>query len=483
MSQIESSCNERRDFTNPKLPTEQKGEPSQHLGYGDAGVGFPQMANATAIATVLEEGSRAGENVIGTSLSVPQVPISKSENGYGDGGVEVAGSFAQAENQVLQLGSDVQGPSKTQEQGEPDAGISAVSTTQKMSGTQVRQAISGINDRCTMMGKVSPNEYPLSGVSYVPEESVVLLENGALFLFDLASCVNWLKLNGYVRKTKIEMLNPYAIVKDQFLASSTAGAEGFQFVLASQSLLLLCDMCKPMVPLLCWVHHLDNPCFIDVIRLSELRSQLGMIHISGQLNQPDDSLVGPILPLPILLTLHKFRNGCPDSDKMCGFSLNAEFGLRFNKVMRVAAEMVVLDSSFLNNDETISLANDKDEIVGLELFDDLCPIELKFDDVPVMNFELMDALCLIEEWVFMVILWKIQVLFLTLILNKNHFEVEVIVMGQNEDSVTKKQNIVFGFTETMRRGPNEMKRFIQLILKDFVDTKGKPDQGCKTIEQ
>ncbi|PPR97764.1 hypothetical protein GOBAR_AA22904 [Gossypium barbadense] len=192
MSQIESSCNERRDFTNPKLPTEQKGEPSQHLGYGDAGVGFPQMANTTAIATVLEEGSRAGENVIGTSLSVPQVPISKSENGYGDGGVEyrtilknkihqacaivalsyasivkVAGSFAQAENQVLQLGSDVQGPSKTQEQGEPDAGISAVSTTQKMSGTQVRQAISGINDRCTMMGKVSPNEYPLSGVSVV----------------------------------------------------------------------------------------------------------------------------------------------------------------------------------------------------------------------------------------------------------------------------------------------------------------------------
>ncbi|KAG8474932.1 hypothetical protein CXB51_031642 [Gossypium anomalum] len=425
--------NERRDFINPNFSTEQKGEPSQHLGCGDAGVGFPQMANATAIATAFGrgllpgksgintqinaaarmseanrkfssvgaaiQGSRAGENVIGTSLAVPQVPISKSENGYGDGGVEVkksnnvpidaeeyrtilknkihqacaivalsyasvvkaAGSFAQAENQVLQSGSDVQGPSKTQEQGEPDAGISAVSTTQKMSGTQVRQAISGINDRCTMMGKVSPNEYPLSGVpvandpvavsmgfnilldlsktsaldylgsklfksslivcaccsSYVPEESVVLLENGALFLFDLASCVNWLKLNGYndssgvdnykllgiefswhprilvvarsnatllldfrqdeynlIFLAKIEMLNPYAIVdEDQFLAFSRAGADGFQFVLASKSLLLLCDVCKPMVPLLCWVHHLDNPCFIDVIRLSELRSQ------------------------------------------------------------------------------------------------------------------------------------------------------------------------------------------------------------------
>ncbi|MBA0717570.1 hypothetical protein Golax_005371 [Gossypium laxum] len=155
-----------------------------------------------------------------------------------------------------------------------------------MSGTQVRQAISGINDMRTMMGKVSPNEYPLSEVrvendlvddfdgSYVPKESVVLLENGALFLLDLASCVNWLKLNAYVKKTKIEMLNPYAIVdKDQFLAFSRAKADGFQFVLASKSLLLLCDVCKPMVPLLCWAHHLHNPCFIDVIRLSELRSQ------------------------------------------------------------------------------------------------------------------------------------------------------------------------------------------------------------------
>ncbi|MBA0711188.1 hypothetical protein Golax_010399 [Gossypium laxum] len=28
-----------------------------------------------------------------------------------------------------------------------------------------------------------------------------------------------------------------------------------------------------MVPLLCWAHDLDNPCFIDVIRLLKLRSQ------------------------------------------------------------------------------------------------------------------------------------------------------------------------------------------------------------------
>ncbi|KAE8689765.1 Carbohydrate-binding-like fold, putative isoform 1 [Hibiscus syriacus] len=158
--------------------------------------------------------------------------------------------------------------------------------------------------------------------------------------------------------------------------------------------------------------------------------------------QPDDSLVGPVLPLPILLTLHEFHNGCPDSEKMCEFSSDMELGLRCTEVMQVATEMAVSDSSMLNNDQTVSLGDDRDEMwvdtqrpkpfllyhpvggesssidqlqgnriykdekfttmitkvhkketdpnntmdtVGLELFDDLCPIELKFD-VPVMNF-------------------------------------------------------------------------------------------------
>ncbi|KAH1073518.1 hypothetical protein J1N35_025846 [Gossypium stocksii] len=164
LDSLQVHCNnERRDFTNPNLPTEQKGEPSQHLGYGYAGVGFPQMANATAIATAFgrvpidaEEYRTILKNKIHQACAIVALSYASI--------VKAAGSFAQAENQVLQSGSDVQGSSKTQEQGEPDAGISAVSTTQKMSGTQVRQAVSGINDRCTMMGKVSPNEYPLSGV-------------------------------------------------------------------------------------------------------------------------------------------------------------------------------------------------------------------------------------------------------------------------------------------------------------------------------
>ncbi|XP_039031402.1 uncharacterized protein LOC120166106 [Hibiscus syriacus] len=158
--------------------------------------------------------------------------------------------------------------------------------------------------------------------------------------------------------------------------------------------------------------------------------------------QPDDSLVGPVLPLPILLTLHEFHNGCPDSEKMSEFSSDMELGLRCTEVMQVATEMAVSDSSSLNNDQTVSLADERDEMwvdtqrpkpfllyqpvageshsidqlqgnriykdekystmitkvhkeetdpnnttntVGLELFDDLCPIELKFD-VLAMNF-------------------------------------------------------------------------------------------------
>ncbi|KAJ0789051.1 putative RNA recognition motif domain, nucleotide-binding alpha-beta plait domain superfamily [Helianthus annuus] len=52
--------NERsRDFTNPSLPSEQKGRPSQP-GYGDAGAGYPQMNNAAAIAAAFGGGLPPG---------------------------------------------------------------------------------------------------------------------------------------------------------------------------------------------------------------------------------------------------------------------------------------------------------------------------------------------------------------------------------------------------------------------------------------
>lgn len=52
--------NERsRDFTNPSLPSEQKGRSSQP-GYGDAGVGYPQMNNVAAFAAAFGGGLPPG---------------------------------------------------------------------------------------------------------------------------------------------------------------------------------------------------------------------------------------------------------------------------------------------------------------------------------------------------------------------------------------------------------------------------------------
>ncbi|XP_050235524.1 polypyrimidine tract-binding protein homolog 3 isoform X2 [Mercurialis annua] len=47
--QVNFNNDRSRDFTNPHLPAEQKGRPSQG-GYGDGGAAYPQMANSAAIA-------------------------------------------------------------------------------------------------------------------------------------------------------------------------------------------------------------------------------------------------------------------------------------------------------------------------------------------------------------------------------------------------------------------------------------------------
>ncbi|KAG2676295.1 hypothetical protein I3760_12G046400 [Carya illinoinensis] len=162
---------------------------------------------------------------------------------------------------------------------------------------------------------------------HMPEETVVLLESGSLFLFDLESCLKRVAPRAHFRGTrlrvswddesgtsgsrkwlgcefswhpriliiarsdavflvdlrldecvvsclaKVEMLSMYALVKNErFLSFMIAGSDGVHFALASHSLLLLCDVRKPMMPVLQWAHGLDKPCYIDVFRLSELRS-------------------------------------------------------------------------------------------------------------------------------------------------------------------------------------------------------------------
>ncbi|XWS31500.1 hypothetical protein CRYUN_Cryun23aG0081500 [Craigia yunnanensis] len=173
----------------------------------DAAAGMSRSQSEWAFERFLEEfsgagvaipGSRAGDNVIGPSLAAAQSSVTKAEEGDGNGdvvqikkpnnqnrnpplsdpipsfpidsdeyrailknkldqacvavalsrasAVKAEDSSAQAENQALQSGSEVQGSSKAQGQGEPDAapcGVSAVSTAQKKPGMQVRQTTSG----------------------------------------------------------------------------------------------------------------------------------------------------------------------------------------------------------------------------------------------------------------------------------------------------------------------------------------------------
>lgn len=155
---------------------------------------------------------------------------------------------------------------------------------------------------------------------HILEESVVLLESGQLFLFDLECCgsgagfkgtrlkVPWndsseskvwlscefswhprilvvarsdavflvdLRLKEYSVSClmKIEMLRMYAPDENErFLALSRAAPDNFYFAVVSTSVLLLCDVRKPLVPVLQWVHGIEGPSFMSVLRLSDLRS-------------------------------------------------------------------------------------------------------------------------------------------------------------------------------------------------------------------
>ncbi|XP_050230105.1 uncharacterized protein LOC126679182 isoform X1 [Mercurialis annua] len=156
---------------------------------------------------------------------------------------------------------------------------------------------------------------------HLSKESVVLLENGQLFLFDLKSDQSDSYFRGTMLKVlwdgsgksrncrwlgcefswhprilivarsdavflvdwrydvfkvtslaKIDMFGRYAPAEKEFLAFSKAVSDHFHFVLASNNMLVLCDVRKPLRAVLQWAHGLDNPCYIDVCRLSELRS-------------------------------------------------------------------------------------------------------------------------------------------------------------------------------------------------------------------
>lgn len=197
----------------------------------------------------------------------------------------------------------------------------------------------------------------------LPELSVVLLENGNIYLFDLEHILHKVGLEHNLKGTQLRVLwnhtassksakwlgcefswHPKILMvarsdavflvdfrseqciircianigmsgiyasteKDQFLAFSRAGSDGFHFALASNKLLLLCDTRKPLKPVLQWSHGLDRPCYIDMFKLSKLRSnskqdtyehasKLGFCILLGSLWNCEWSLFcyGPPLP-------------------------------------------------------------------------------------------------------------------------------------------------------------------------------------------
>ncbi|KAF3585013.1 hypothetical protein F2Q69_00031218 [Brassica cretica] len=55
--------------------------------------------------------------------------------------------------------------------------------------------------------------------------------------------------------------------------------------------------------------------------------------------RPGVDLIGPVLPLPVLLTLHELRNGCVNLEQQELFSPDAEFAERCNQISKAASEM------------------------------------------------------------------------------------------------------------------------------------------------
>nr|GMC71917.1 Serine/threonine-protein kinase cdc7 [Ipomoea batatas] len=154
---------------------------------------------------------------------------------------------------------------------------------------------------------------------HLHEECVVLLESGKLFLFDVSY---WLKnerllsIEGKKLSVSFDNLNEnerwlscefswhprilvvahssavflvdlrfdkcevctllkielFSVGKfDRFVALSRSDSSGFCFAAASNNLLLLCDVRKPSMPVLQWTHSLQNPEYVTVFQLSELR--------------------------------------------------------------------------------------------------------------------------------------------------------------------------------------------------------------------
>ncbi|KAL3747631.1 hypothetical protein ACJRO7_016435 [Eucalyptus globulus] len=144
-------------------------------------------------------------------------------------------------------------------------------------------------------------------------ETLIVARSDAAFLVDfrseqcIARCIANIGMSGCYASTK----------KDRFRAFSRAGSNGFHFVLASNKLLLLCDMRKPLNPVLQWSHGIDRPCHA---------SKLGFCIFLGSLWNCEWSLFcyGPPLPDTRGPIPSKFSDIC---DSFYAWGFPSEFSL------------------------------------------------------------------------------------------------------------------------------------------------------------
>ncbi|KAF2556333.1 hypothetical protein F2Q68_00017372 [Brassica cretica] len=155
--------------------------------------------------------------------------------------------------------------------------------------------------------------------------------------------------------------------------------------------------------------------------------------------RPGVDLIGPVLPLPVLLTLHELSNGCLNSEQQEFFSPDGEFAERCNQISKAAREMAnsgagetiisLDDDMWLSQKEKkrfiayspITKTDDSEELTkfvskvrckdsgdddvgggrsGLEVLDDMSPVEICFEERDA-NFD-MKALfmckALVSQW-------------------------------------------------------------------------------------
>ncbi|XP_010261424.1 PREDICTED: uncharacterized protein LOC104600263 [Nelumbo nucifera] len=147
---------------------------------------------------------------------------------------------------------------------------------------------------------------------------LIVTNTSAVFLVDLR-----FEESNVSILAKIEMFQPSMGV-DRFLAFCRAGSDGFYFAVTTEYWLLLFDIRKPLMPVLQWAHGLDSPRYINVFRLSELRSapkedkykwasESGSVILVGSFWDCEFSLFcyGPSLPTPdetVASKISKFTN-------------------------------------------------------------------------------------------------------------------------------------------------------------------------------